>query len=225
MAESALLQFGNWTDAFPKAAQRTIIRFTVCEVFAFCYTLRFHQKTGATTCGHYRGKIGFDPFNLARSEYGAGAKAPKQFDVIDISTLSHTVSILNLLVSAGPLLKDGPSSTLYTTDLRTRREFKFEKLLYEESTVITILLGLVPAEYWTNATAVSLADQLLAAWSDNMVTREGKEPDFKFRISWKQIKHIAGQQSLPTLDVGIFHLSNMVYTVYCNSFFGGSPPL
>ncbi|KAK3292980.1 uncharacterized protein B0H64DRAFT_327590 [Chaetomium fimeti] len=225
MFNSALMQFADWTDAFVEAAPRTVIRYTACEAFALCYTLRFHRASGNTSCEYYRGKHGFEVFNLAASEYGETGKAPNQFDVIDTSTLSQSVGILNFLVSAAPLLKDGPSSTLYTADLRTRREFNFERLLHDQSTCISILLGLVPTEYWTNATAVSLVDQLLTASSDEAATREDKEPNFRFRISWKQIKHIAGQQSLPTLHVAIPDLVNLVYSVYCSTFFGGSPPV
>ncbi|KAH6847648.1 hypothetical protein B0I37DRAFT_431407 [Chaetomium sp. MPI-CAGE-AT-0009] len=225
IVKSAFTQFADWTDAFREAAPRTVIRFTACEAFALCYTLRFHQKAGATSCEFYRGKHGFDVFNLAQPEYyGETGKAPNQFDIIDTSTLSQSVSMLNLLVSAGPLLKDGPSSTLYTADLFTRREFNFKKLLHEQSTSISILLGLVPTEYWTNAMTVSPVDQLLTAWSDEAATRGDKDPSFRSRISWKQIKHIAGKQSLPTLHVQIPDLVNLVYTVNCNTFFGGSPP-
>ncbi|KAK4040785.1 hypothetical protein C8A01DRAFT_15369 [Parachaetomium inaequale] len=222
----ALMQFEAWTDAFIEAAPRTVIRFTASECFALCHTLRYNLETGETCAHHYRGKLGFDALRLAESEYGASGNAPKQFDVIDTSTLSHDVSILNLLVSAGPLLKDGPSSTLYTAGLhRMSDDPGFEKLLHGHTTTISILLGLVPAEYWTNAKTVSTADQVLTAWSDDDATPEAKDTIFGFRISWKQIKHMARQQSLPTLQVATPDLVLLLHNVYQNVFSSPSLPL
>jgi hypothetical protein len=201
---TARAQFDQGIVAFSTHADCYTIRFTASECFSLCHTLRHNLETGETCAQHYRAKVGFDVLKLAESDYGASGKAPKQFDVIDTSTLSHDVSILNLLVSAGPLLKDAPSSTLYTADLyRMGGTDGFEKLLLEHTTIIVILLGLVPAEYWTNAKAVSIVDQILAALSDKDATPEAKNTVSGFRLSWKHNKHMAGQQPNASLHTNI----------------------
>ncbi|KAK4235468.1 hypothetical protein C8A03DRAFT_36683 [Achaetomium macrosporum] len=201
--EIALMQFGEWTDAFTAGAPRTTIRFTASECFAFCYTLRYNLGTGETCAQWYRGKHGFDVLQLASSEYGGNGKAPKKFDVIDTSNLSDDTTILNLLVSAGPLLKDGPSSTLYTEGAqredihRPRTGDRFADMLCHNTTASSILLGLVPAEYWTNAKTVSRADEVLTAWSDEKATMGAKSTTYGFRFAWKQMKHMGEHQPPP----------------------------
>lgn len=211
----ARLQFDQGVVALSLHKDYYTIRFTASESFSFCHTLRNNLETGETCAQHYRGKIGFDVLKLAESEYGANGKAPRQFDVIDTSTLSHDVSILNLLVSAGPLLKDAPSSTLYTADIyRLNEPDGFEKLLLGHTTTISILLGLVPAEYWTNAKAVSIVDQILAAWSDEDATPEAKDTVSGFRLSWKHSRHMAGQGPNASLHVDADMLVGLIHWVF-----------
>ncbi|KAK4122017.1 hypothetical protein N657DRAFT_576867 [Parathielavia appendiculata] len=225
LLEMALMQFADWTDAFVQAAPRTTIRFTAAECFALCYTLRYNLESGKTCAQHYRGKLGLDVLKLAESDYGIGGKAPKQFDVIDTSTLSDDVSVLNLVVSAGPLLKDHPSSTLYTTDihhLNVVHDGDDEKALSWNAKANLIFCGLIPAEYWTNATASATADQILTAWSDENATAESRDTLFGFRLSWKQIKHLVGQNHPAPLHVDIDALVALALWVY--EFMISSPP-
>ncbi|KAL2186488.1 hypothetical protein L209DRAFT_780451 [Thermothelomyces heterothallicus CBS 203.75] len=213
--EMAFLQFRNWAEAFVEAAPRTIVRFTASECFAFCYTLRYNSKTGETCAHHYRGKHGFDVLRLADSEYGVNGSAPRRFDAVDASTFSRHVSILDLLVSAGPLLKDTASSTLYTACRHhMNNSGNFEELLHGHSTTISLLLGLVPAEYWTNAKAVSTADQVLTAWAGDQEMPETEDAVLWSRTAWRQSKHMVGCPSLPSLHAEVLDLVNLLFGVY-----------
>ncbi|AEO68269.1 uncharacterized protein THITE_52613 [Thermothielavioides terrestris NRRL 8126] len=195
LLQMALMQFDDWTDAFINAAPRTVVRFTASEAFAFCYTLRYNLQTGATCAQWYRGKLGFDVLQLAESEYGPGGKAPKQFDVVDTSTLPDDAGVLNWLVSAGPMLKDAPSSTLYTENPHNMSlSSVFEDELVYTTTTFSSLLGLVPAEHWTNASATSRFDEVWTAWSDRKAPVEAKTVCIAFRNAWKLNKYMVGEQ-------------------------------
>ncbi|KAK4099165.1 hypothetical protein N658DRAFT_174868 [Parathielavia hyrcaniae] len=217
LLETALMQFWHWTDAFVQAAPRTIIRFSAAECFALCYTLRYNLESGETCAHHYRGKLGLDVLKLAESEYGISGKAPRQFDVINTSTLSDDVSVLNLVVSAAPLLKDHPSSALHTAGilhLRGADVHDDEKALSWFAKMNLIFCGLVPAEYWTNATASATADQILTAWSNENATVYSKDTLFGARLTWKQIKHLAGHNKPAPLHVDLDGLVALALWVY-----------
>lgn len=219
---AAVAQFGDWTDAFRDAAPRTVIRFTTSECFALCYTLRFSLETGKTCAQHYHGKVGFEALALAESEYGDGGSAPKQFDVIDASTHFRRLNTLNMLVSAGPLLKDLPSSTLYTRNLhRLSDEGNIEELLCGHTTTVSMLLGLVSVEYWTNAKARSTASQVLEVWSKKSPAPTAEHTILGFRHSWKQTKHMPGRDSRASdslLQASIEDLASLVHSCYQNMY-------
>ncbi|KAG7294098.1 hypothetical protein NEMBOFW57_004161 [Staphylotrichum longicolle] len=219
---AAVAQFGDWTDAFRDAAPRTVIRFTTSECFALCYTLRFSLETGKTCAQHYHGKVGFEALALAESEYGDGGSAPKQFDVIDASTHFRRLNTLNMLVSAGPLLKDLPSSTLYTRNLhRLSDEENIEELLCGHTTTVSMLLGLVSVEYWTNAKARSTASQVLEVWSKKSPAPTAEHTILGFRHSWKQTKHMPGRDSRASdslLQASIEDLASLVHSCYQNMY-------
>lgn len=213
--EMALLQFRNWTEAFVEAAPRIVVRFVASESIAFCYTLRYNSKTGETCAHHYRGRHGFDVLRLADSEYGVEGSAPRRFDAIDASTFARHASTLDLLISAGPLLKDTASSTLYTAYRHhMSNPGNFEELLHGHSTTISLLLGLVPTEYWPNAKAVTTADQVLTAWTEDQDMPETMNGILWSKIAWRHSKHIVGRPSLPSLHVEVLDLANLLFSVY-----------
>ncbi|KAK3898956.1 hypothetical protein C8A05DRAFT_18536 [Staphylotrichum tortipilum] len=225
LLQTARVQFDEWTSAFIEAAPRTIVRFTASECFTLCHTLRYNLESGETCAQHYRTNSGFDVLTLAESEYGVGGTAPKQFDIIDTSTLSHDVGVLNFLVSAAPLLKASPTSTLYTAGLHKLSDAGagFEQLLYGYTTPISLLLGLVPAEYWTNMTAMSTVDQVLAAWGDDDATPQAKDTLFGYRLSWKQSEYMSGQLPRAPLRAELIGLVALGQSLYYNIFSTSNP--
>ncbi|KAK3385364.1 hypothetical protein B0H63DRAFT_181951 [Podospora didyma] len=215
--EAALVQFREWTNAFRTAAPKTTIRFVVADCFSLCHTLQANLDTGDTCAHWYRQEIGFKALRLAESEYGKTGKSPKQFDVIDTSNVSDYYGAVNVLASAGPLLKDGPSSTLYTELMargKASEKAKFESLLCGHTRTTSILLGLAPIEYWTNATAVSVVDECLITLSAG---RESIEEGLKIqsRLAWKQARYLSGPSSIPSkLHVKADELETTVRRVY-----------
>ncbi|KAL2016797.1 hypothetical protein VTK56DRAFT_2966 [Thermocarpiscus australiensis] len=216
--EMARLQFREWIDAFREAAPRVTIRFVAADYFTLCYTLRYNLETGETCAHWYRRKVGFDRLDLADCDYGAEGNAPKQFDVIDTSGISNRTSILDLLVSAGPLLKDAPPSTLWTERLqRINGGSALEQLLCGHTTTLSILLGLVPVQYWTNASAVSATDEILATWSDKHGLTEPVETRIQSRLKWKRSKHLLSgpQPQAAKMLVNSEALATCVYKICC----------
>ncbi|KAJ4291359.1 hypothetical protein N0V88_006368 [Collariella sp. IMI 366227] len=219
LARTAMVQFTAWTEAFKNSSLMTIIRFTASDCLAFCCTLRhcrdYNRKTYAKL---YRRSLGFDVLTLADSEYGSGGQAPTSFDIIDTSTLCDNTGTLNLLVSAAPLLAPLPSAILYTQGAyNTSDSRSFENLLEGHTTTLSALLGLVPAEYWTNAKAASTADEAtLAVLAQNSTTSKYQGIIKGNRLAWKHSRYVSGQLAkgfcLRTSD-----LAGLIFSVYVNA--------
>lgn len=224
--EMAVLQFGKWIKAFREAVPRTTIRFVAADCFSLCYTLRHNLKSNETSAHWYRGQFGFDVLELASSEYDVRGNAPKQFNIIDTSNLSERKGTMNFLVAAGPLLKDGPASTLYTQGIRKSHETELEELICKHTTTVGILLGLIPINAWTNAKAVSTTDEIVAALSDEeSKALAGFASDFSFRFLWKQSKHASGSSLKPATNAS--ELANLAQKLYIKIFLrchSGNPP-
>ncbi|KAL2128425.1 hypothetical protein VTI74DRAFT_9200 [Chaetomium olivicolor] len=221
---TAMVQFKEWIEAFREAAARTVIRFTASDCFAFCYTLRNVLEAEGETCAHwYQRNIGFDVLKLSDTEYGSGGRAPLAFNVIDTSTLSDQTSILSLLVAAAPLLEPSPYATLYTQGAYNMcGPNSFETLLEGHTTTLSTILGLVPAEYWTNAKADSMTDELLMALTQKVHTPGCKGIIYGNRIAWKQSRFISGR------PVEILHAKNddlaaLIKDIYRNALHTPGP--
>lgn len=182
LVEAARVQFAEWTKAFTKLSSNITVRFVTADCFALCQTLQHSLSTGKTGANWHRRQLDSRPLVLDEAAYGKGATAPRQFDVIDTSNLSDYVGTLNLLVSAAPILKSKPSSTLYT-EIMARgsvgEKEKFESLLCGHTRTLSLLLGATPIEFWTNATAVSSADELFLAMSE---TKKDGGPNIQSRL-------------------------------------------
>ncbi|KAK3377040.1 hypothetical protein B0T24DRAFT_665870 [Lasiosphaeria ovina] len=223
--EAAQVQFRAWVDAFRAAASAssTTIRFITADGFALCHTLQHNVETGAMCAHWYRRKLGFQALELAESEYGKEGTAPTKFDVIDTSNIADYCGVINLLVSAGPLLKDAPSSTVYT-EIMTRGgasdSAKFGALLCGHTKTVSILLGLAPVECWTNATTESVVDECLAAIasSDEATLGEGGLK-IHSRLAWKHGRLFSGRApSAPSQKLAVKpeDLEILAYQIYRN---------
>ena len=213
--DTAQYLFGEWIDSFREASSRMVVRFVAADCFSLCQTLQHNAETGAATANWYRRESGFQALTLVDSDYGKGGKAPKSFDIIDSSNISDHSGALNLLISAGPLLKDEPWSTIYT-ELMARgsasESDKFESLLAGHTRTVSVLLGLAPIEYWTNATAISIVDEMYISMSERSGTESLR---IQSRLAWKHDKylsgrgHQAGKLSLKPADLAV--LAHRVY--------------
>ncbi|KAK3935295.1 MYND finger [Diplogelasinospora grovesii] len=218
VAEAARLQFREWTKAFGEAVSRMTIRFTSANCFALCHTLQHCLETGEPCANWYRREVGMRPLVLEESDYGKGGDAPKQFDVIDTSNISDYDGALNLLVSAGPLLKDRPAATLYTEFMKrgaTSENNKFEELLCGHTKTASLLLGLGPIEYWTNATAYSIVDECLMAMPEKARSNTKGPLKVQARIAWKHNRFISGTAvEQATLAIKPEDLATAAHSIY-----------
>ncbi|KAK0648622.1 MYND finger [Cercophora newfieldiana] len=220
--ETAQLLFKEWTTAFKQAASesRALIRFTAADCYSLCQTLQHHSETRETCANWYQRESTFQVLTLSQADYEDGGKAPSKFDMIDTSNLSDYNGVLNLLVSAGPLLKDKPWSTLYTEIMARNSKVgdknNFESLLCDRTTAISLLLGLTPIECWTNAKAASIMDEILAAAADR-ASRGGVK--IQSRLAWKLDRYISGtDQPARRLRIEAQNLVELAYRVYLKMF-------
>ncbi|KAK1753113.1 MYND finger [Echria macrotheca] len=230
---AAQLLFREWTGAFRDAVARLVVRFVVSDCFSLCHTLKHNAETGEVLAYWYRHESGFDVLELASTEYGEGGKAPRLFDVIDTLTIYDDSSALNSLVSAGPLLKDKPWATIHTElvmmtsgngrEASGNGREAFESLLYGHTRTISMLCGLAPVEYWTNATAISKFDEILLG------LLEDANPDELYvqsRLAWKRDKYLAREgPAMRKVTMKPADLAMLAHRVYLDMFRYESPAI
>ncbi|KAB5585239.1 MYND finger [Coniochaeta sp. 2T2.1] len=215
----AKVQFTEWVKAYRKSTPNMVVRFTAADCFAFCQTLQHNLVTGETTANLYRRQVGTRPMVLDDNVYGPSGDAPRKFDAIDSSNLCDHTGTLNLLVTAGLLLKDKPSSILYTDSMAMGSDSKEEvaTVLCGHTKTMSLLLGLAPIEYWINATSVSPADEL-----QMVVIEKGDEKDWAPRLqarqAWKPDNHLSGTTSPTPLSVDPTTLAKILLKIYLDMF-------
>ncbi|KAB5528061.1 MYND finger [Coniochaeta sp. 2T2.1] len=212
-------QFTEWVKAYRKSASNMVVRFTAADCFAFCQTLQHNLITGETTANLYRRQVDTRPMVLDGKAYGPYGHAPRKFDAIDSSNLCDHTGTLNLLVTAGLLLKDKPSSILYTDSMAMGSDSK-EKVatvLCGHTKTMSLLLGLAPVEYWTNATSVSPADELQL-----VMIEKGDEKDWTPRLqarhAWRPDSHLSGNSCPTPLSVNPTTLAKILLKIYLDMF-------
>ncbi|KAF1967994.1 hypothetical protein BU23DRAFT_602460 [Bimuria novae-zelandiae CBS 107.79] len=157
ISKIAQQQFKSWCKAFRNIASKSTIRFAHADAIAFCHVLQYHRKYGESVSAYwYRSAWNFDRLVLDAPDYQSGTVTPTAFNVIDTSNLMDHLGSLNLLTAAGPLLVKDPSSTL-RTEMLIPKEGKVSSsakvLLCGDLATHATLLGLHPAQHWTNSTA------------------------------------------------------------------------
>lgn len=158
------LQFNAWIMSFRDAQKRLTFRFCSSDALTFCYTMQ-NLGTNDNICANWpRHPHQTEVLKLDGPDYADPAAAPRSFNVIDTSNLIDHLGPLNVLPAATPLLVCDISSTLYS-ELLVKRMGTFDKILGDllggDFPTMTILLGLCPVGYWTNASAVSSGEECL----------------------------------------------------------------
>ncbi|KAK4203429.1 hypothetical protein QBC40DRAFT_262527 [Triangularia verruculosa] len=179
--ETAKMQWASWVEAFREAVgkKRVTVRFAAADFFSFCWTLKRNKDHGELEAGWFRRDIGFEILRLDEGEYADG-KAPRDFDVVDTGSLADDKGVLNALVTGLVLLKKLPSATIYT-DCYAKN---YEAILEGHTKSFSLLLGLTPAEYWTNSTSVAVIDEVLATFSERYAGEDGSR-NVQSRLAWK----------------------------------------
>lgn len=222
-AAAAQKQFTEWISAFRSSLERgTVVRFVVSDVFALCYTLQNATTGGGKTCANWYGRqLDGKPLKLDDEAYGGKEpEAPLAFDTIDTSNLSDHVGTLNLILATAPLLKEQPWATVYT-DLLLKGQGSGEKVLEEvlcgDPATVSLLLGVSPVQYWTNAKVESHVDEvvmgMIAAKSD------GHTKQLQTRLAWKRSDTFSDSpRGTSALHFESQTLSKMLYQIYCRMF-------
>lgn len=222
--ETAKSQFSEWAKAFTEfPSSSLVIRFVAADCFAFCHTLQHNLSTGQFSNNFYRRQLSAERLELDSEEYATG-RAPKQFDVIDTSNLSDYVGTLNIVVSASPILKDAPWVTLYTEAMQKGADSerkKFEELLCGPTTTVSTLLGISPAEYWTNATAVASVDDYMQAIAASKSSPQ--QSGVQWRFAWKFNRHLSGKTSTLRLKISAADLTAILHKTYQSMFIVENP--
>ncbi|KAL6877338.1 hypothetical protein HDV57DRAFT_522576 [Trichoderma longibrachiatum] len=122
---------------------------------------------------------------LDENSYGLGGDAPTSFDAIDTSNLSEDFGLVNVLVSAGPLLTERLWATLLTEDIvdnDSSEKHPLDQLLHDSSSTVSLLLGLVPLQCWTTARAESSLREMVTL----TVPPQLVPTRFPVCLSWKR---------------------------------------
>lgn len=214
LVAAAQAQFAEWSQAFiGSASENVTLRFVAANSFSLCHTLQHNIATGQLSGHFYRRQLSMERLELDPDDYGPQSKTPKQFDVIDTSSLSDYLGTLNIITSRSPLLKSTPWATLYTrtVDRKTEGEkAKFDELLCGPARTVATLLGISPVEYWTNATAVSSVDEYVL---------DSQPPAVTWRLAWKRHEHLRGQTDQPLrLKVKDDDIVNLIHKIYRTIF-------
>jgi hypothetical protein len=223
------LQFQAWARSFRRrASENLIIRFFVGAALAFSHSLQHKRVVSGDVLAHwYRTPYRPEPLMLDGPDYEIGGKAPLSFNIIDTSNLADHVGAINLLVATSPLLENSISATVCTESLvKVAENHKdwINALLCGHFPTISILLGLFPVEYWTNATAISTVDDgILHKFPTIIGNKENSKGQMRNRLVWKRPISSSGEapQAVVNLRISEGDLAPLNYSqCYCGSLAG-----
>ncbi|KAI1427716.1 hypothetical protein F5Y12DRAFT_783137 [Xylaria sp. FL1777] len=226
--EVARIEFRQWMLAYRQSLVDIKIRFFIGDAIALAYTIQHKRDTTENTAHWYQNRYSLQPLVLNGSDYVSNT-APLDFDVIDTSNLCDHVGSWTLLTATAPLLRCHSSSTLFTEFLLKSSETYrdgLDSMLGGHVPTLSTLLGLFPAEYWTNTSSISLGDEgtLNAAIAKNSKDKEdGSRNDQMFlRTCWKSKScMLPTQESCPKPTRIKFYaseLAHVLYQIYANMF-------
>ncbi|KAM0427255.1 hypothetical protein ACHAPT_007685 [Fusarium lateritium] len=211
---AARTQFNEWTAAFKSTFKKNaVIRFAIADALTLCHSLQTAAATGKSA-NLYRRVWDARPLTLDAKEYGKGGSGPTSFDMIDTSNLSDHIGALNLLIAAGPLLKDEPWASLFTELLIKRQgtlQKAFEQLICGHAPTISLLLGFSPVQYWTNAKAESHVDEIFLGLMNKGAK---KESQVRSRLAWKRDSQFSGQVRHGKLHIEVKQLVRLLSPLY-----------
>jgi hypothetical protein len=228
VVNEARSQFRAWCDTLRQSPFKVpTIRFFAGDAIAFAHTLHQLGTSGNTYQGNiYRDAYHLTPIEFA-GEYSEGS-GPLRFSVIDTSNLTDHLGTLNVLTATSSLLKSSSSSILYTESLvKRKKEHKayINSLLCGHFPTISLLLGLFPVEYWTNASSSSSADDVMFDTAVRLVnggddTRSDSR-QMLIKLSWKSVSppiESPTGKSEQRLRMDENSLANVLHDVYRNMF-------
>ncbi|TFK53888.1 hypothetical protein OE88DRAFT_1694901 [Heliocybe sulcata] len=161
-------QFSAWCARFRQAVRAqgspsVVIRFYTGDAIAFCSGLSHFSRTGDPMAPLYATAWHGRPVHLDCID---STNSHASFDAIDTSNLTDHLGLLNILLVAEPLLKNGPDCcpVLYTESLiATGRHaaHSFLERLCGDPQLMAILIGLAPRPYLTAYSTTSHSHELM----------------------------------------------------------------
>ncbi|KAF5017907.1 hypothetical protein F66182_10136 [Fusarium sp. NRRL 66182] len=212
---AARTQFDEWIAAFRSQSQGVgvVVRFVLADALTFCHSLQAAQATGKPA-SLYRRIWDPRPLALNAKDYGKGGAGPSTFDMIDTSNLSDHIGALNILIAAGSLLKNEPWASLFIELLikpEGSQDKVFAKLLCGHAPTVSLLLGLSPVQYWTNAKAESHVDEIFLSL---MNRRAQGDTQLRSRLAWKRDSQFSGQIQHGKLHIDSKQLIKLLLPLY-----------
>ncbi|OAX80912.1 hypothetical protein ACJ72_04749 [Emergomyces africanus] len=225
--EAARLQFNTWCRSLKDDHKSMTIRFFAGDALAFCHTLQHLNTTEEISANWYRSFYHFDTLSLDGEDYAPNGVAPLSFDVIDTSNLIDFLGGINLFIAAGPLLRKKLSSTLYAGSLIEcvpDVDMLLDTLFAGNFPTVSLLLGVFPVQYWTNASAVANAEEQLMQDIHKGATGHGVIiKKIHNRALWKYQSPIwtnspGGSSSCPLIKFDSENLAWVLFGVYLKMF-------
>ncbi|KAL6305504.1 hypothetical protein BKA93DRAFT_216465 [Sparassis latifolia] len=207
LVEGAQTQFSEWSAAYSAAIHSTatpipVVRLFLSEATAACRALRAAGTTGtldSEPVGHWTTQR----IRLNKDQYRPGG-APVRFNVIHTSNLEDHIGLLNLMISAIPVMSSALSSVLYTESLKSRAKGDgqpmvyedgeekhlpledgaedFTKRLYAEMSTMSLLLGVCPVDYLSRFTTRSNTHEVMLHTEHR---QRGTKSSFLQVMTWK----------------------------------------
>lgn len=212
----ARLVFKAWSDAYKKCAENMIFRFYAGDALSFCQTLQqigraqtvHARNTSTARC--FRKQNSCEFLILDSGDYASGGDSPLFFSTIDTSNLVDHLGSVNVIVATSPLLEDKVFATLSTEVLVKQENSQLDvvnNLLCGDCPSMALLLGLIPVEYFTKATAASSAEDIMLNAVVNSKLGKGQ---MLVRVSWKRTLSTACPGRIPLF----FNPSDLAYILY-----------
>ncbi|THH20183.1 hypothetical protein EW146_g1126 [Bondarzewia mesenterica] len=227
LVKAAKKEFSDWCSAFlnfitPTVTNCLIVRFFLGEATAVCRALYALATTGTLNLGLPVAQWKTQLIQLSRDEYVSATRAPATFNVVDTSNLDDHIGLLNVLISAVPLLsRSSRSSVLYTESLLFHGEDatkEFTERLYADITAVGLLLGLSPVDYLLGFTTRSNTHELMMY----MATKK-RSTQWHQVTTWKSpasgdsvAVRIGGESEAPVFDP--CQLGTFLYDMYHQLF-------
>ena len=226
LVNCAKSQFSGWVKYFrtlvkDKPKQLTIRLFAGDALF-FCRALAHHIGTGKIPSNLPVAPWNVDRLVLDGGDYSHDGGAPTSFNVIETSNIMDHIGLLNVLITALPLLSPAPSATLFTEALLYTGEDPTKSLTIQfcaDVSTIGLLLDLAPINYLSNFNTRSNTEEIMATKVQTSIKQ------YHERITWKRPSTgdsiITSQPDRPIRIPISFepqNLGNLLFDIYLKMF-------
>ena len=188
LVDCAKSQFSRWVKHFRVFIQdkpgKLTIRLFAGDALSLCWALARRSGAEKIPTNLTVAPWNTTPLALDAGDYGSNGSAPTSFNIVETSTLMDHIGLLNVLIATLLILSPVPSATLFTETLPYSEEDTAESIKKQFCTnlsTISLLLGLVPINYFSNFNTRSNVEEIMAT---ELQLKNSKQ--FYGRITWKR---------------------------------------